>query len=263
MNLQEKHWKKLFSHLTTEANPWYGVWTVYSPVGEVLKSSQGIRILQANEDKTVITHTNKFPSPDGSTTEKQWHIDKGNCNQPDGLLHPADESKRALSLEGDGATAWVPKTLETGRSFGVELFLKHKDSNSSIGSIYDASGCLEKILHLREHFGSFPNLPEQSVIKELSGKWRGIKQSMTPDLKISDSAEIQEFVLDPTQGKNQTFFLADAVVVNIPTALKIGEEFEIVAGKLVSDNEYKRLTARYDNSGNFSLLIAEFFQLEE
>ncbi|MCP2726908.1 DUF3598 family protein [Limnofasciculus baicalensis] len=57
MNLQEQHWEKLFGHLTTEANPWHGIWTVYSPDREIIKSSQGIRILQANEDKTVITHT--------------------------------------------------------------------------------------------------------------------------------------------------------------------------------------------------------------
>ncbi len=263
MNLQEQHWDKLFGYLTNEANPWYGIWTVYSPEGEVIKSSQGIRILQANADKTVITHINQFPSPDGTTLEKQWQIDKGTCNQTDGLLHPADESKRALSVAGDGATAWVPKTLERGHPFSVELFLKHKNWNHSIGSIYDSSGCLEKILHLREHFGGFPNIPERSTIDDLSGTWSGKKQSITSDLKVSPLEEIQELVLDPTEGKNKTFFLKDAVVLNIPTELKAGEAFEIVAGRLVSDNEYHRLTAQYDDSSAFSLLTSEFFHREE
>jgi hypothetical protein len=263
MNLQEQHWQKLFGHVTTEGNPWYGEWTVYSPEQEVLKSSKGIRILQANPDKTVIDHINQFPSPDGSTQEKQWKIDKEACNQSDGLLHPADESKRALSLEGGGATAWVPKILKTEHPFSVELFLKHEDWNTSIGSIYDGSGCLEKILHLREHLGSFPNTPEKPPIKNLSGNWIGKKECMTPDTKISTLEETQELVLDPTQGKNETFFLPDGVVVNIPKRVNVGEEFELVAGRFVSHNEYKRLTAKYDKSGAFALLISEVFRQEE
>ncbi len=262
MNLQEQHWEKLFSHLTTEGSPWYGVWNVYSPEEKLIKSSKGIRILQANDDKTVITHTNQFPSPDGSMMEKQWKIVKENCNRPDGLLHPADESKRGLSLVGDGATAWVPKSLETGRPFAVELFLKHGDFNSSIGSIYEASGCLEKILHLREHLGSFPNSPEQPKIESLSGKWIGKKESMTSDLKISNPGETLELLLDKTGGKNETFLLPDGVVVNIPKKLNLGEEFEIVAGKLVTESEYQRLSAKYDESGSFCLLISEVFHLE-
>lgn len=262
MNLQEQHWEKLFGHLTTEGSPWYGIWKVYSPEKNLIKSSKGIRILQANEDKTVIIHTNQFPSPDGSTMEKQWQIDKENCNRPDGLLHPADESKRGLALVGDGATAWVPKSLEPGRPFAVELFLKDGDSNSSIGSIYDASGCLEKILHLRKHLGSFPNSPEKPKIESFSGKWIEKKESMTPDLKILNSGETPEIVLEQTGGKNETFFLPDGVVVTIPKKLKMAEEFEITAGKLVTETEYQRLTAKYNNSGSFCLLISEVFHLE-
>ncbi len=262
MNLQEKHWEKLFGNLTTEANPWHGIWTVYSPDQEIIRSSQGIRILQANEDKTAITHTNKFPLPDGSIQEKQWQMNKEACNQPDGLFHPADSSKRGIALAGYGSSAWVAKTLEIGSTFSVELFLKHDDCNTSIGSIYDQNGSLEKILHLREHLGSFPDIPAPAAIKELPGNWVGTKESITPDLKISEIEKITNLVLDTTLGKNQTFFLPDGVVVNIPEKLNVGEEFQIVAGKLVTENEYKRLPAKYNNSGAFALLISEVFHQE-
>ena len=262
-NLQEQHWEKLFGNLTTEASPWYGIWTVYSPEKEVIKSSKGIRILQANEDKTTITHTNQFPLPDGSIQEKQWQINKETCNQHDGLCHPADPLKRALSLVGYGASTWVHKQLESGRTFSVELFLKHEDWNSSIGSIYDENGSLEKILHLREHLGSFPDIPAKPEIENLSVKWIGKKDSITPDLKISDTEETQELVLEQNGDKNETFFLPDGIVVNIPKQVKVGEEFEIVAGKLVAENEYKRLTAKYDDSGAFALLISEVFHRED
>jgi hypothetical protein len=255
----EQHWEKMFGHVDTEGSPRYGFWTVYSPEKEVIKSSQGIRILHANPDKTVITHTNQFPLPDGTVQEKQWQIEKQTCNLADGLLHPANPDKRALSLTDGGTSAWVTKQLEPGRSFSVELFLKDGDWNTSIGSIYTENGCLEKILHLREHLGSYPEEAQLEEINNLSGNWIGKKQSMSPDLRISAEEETQGLVLDPTKGKNETFYLPDAVVVNIPKRVSLGEAFDIVAGKLVAENKYKRLTAKYDSSGAFVLLISEVF----
>ncbi|AFY31672.1 DUF3598 family protein [Calothrix sp. PCC 7507] len=262
--LQAQHWEKLFGDLTLEKKSLYGVWTVYSPAQEIIKSSQGIRTLQANADKTVITHTNQFPSADRTTLEKQWQIAKATCNLPDGLLHPADPSKRAFALFNYGATAWVPQKLELGRGFSVELFLKSPDGNTSIGSIYAENGDLEKILYLRESLSSFPDiLPLGTEVTTLPGNWIGSQVSITPDLKITDAEVITEFVLDPTLGKNKSFFLPDSVVVNIPDRVKLGDAFDIVAGKLVAENEYKRLTAKYNHAGDFVLLISEVFNLTD
>lgn len=107
MNKQEEHWTKLFGDITTEKNPWHGNWLVYSPTKEVIKSMSGIRILQANQDGTIITHTNQFPAPDGQVLEKSWQIEKSSCNLPDGLQHPADAKKRAIALLGKGSSAWL------------------------------------------------------------------------------------------------------------------------------------------------------------
>ncbi|TAF07319.1 MAG: DUF3598 family protein [Nostocales cyanobacterium] len=43
---------------------------------------------------------------------------------------------------------------------------------------------------------------------------------------------MNKLVLDPTLGKNETFYLPDGVVVNLPKQLKLGAGFEIIAGKL-------------------------------
>jgi hypothetical protein len=262
MNLQEEHWTKLFAQITTENSPWYGIWSVFSPEKEIIKSAKGIRNLTANESKTVITHTNQFPSPDAVIPQKQWQIDKETCNLADGLLHPADPSKRAFSLYGNGSSSWFPKKLEIGKGFSVELFLRHEDWNYSIGSIYADTGKLEKILHMREHFGSFPETPLTPAIEleSLSGKWTGTQVYMTPDLITSSPTTIEELIIDPSQGKNKTFSLPDGIVVNIPEILTLGEEFAISAARLVSDNYYQRLTTKYDQNGLFMMLIGEQFK---
>lgn len=260
MNAQEQNWKNLFGDHTLEAISWHGVWTVYSPEKEIVKSFQCVRSFRLNEEQTAIIHTNNYTYPDGSTAEYTWQLEKQSCNQRDGVIHPASLSMRSLSF-GQGAIAWLSKTLETGKKLGVELFFRYKDWRTSVSSIYEESGDLEKITVIREHLGSYPNTagPE---IENLLGKWLGTKEEMNPELKVSAAEETHALVLDPTEGKNETFFLPDGVVVNSPKKIKVGEEFEIVTGKLVSNDEYKRLTCKYDKSGAFALLISEVFHRE-
>lgn len=258
MNLQDKNWENLFGHITTEGISWHGIWTMYSLDKEIITSFKAVRRFQANEDKTVITHINKYSYPDGREEEKIWHIEKQTCNQPDGIIHPGLLSTRAVSF-GEDKNAVVSKNLEAGTKFAGELFFRYEDWRTSVVTVYAESGDLERITIIREHLNTFPNTPAKAEIEQLSRKWSGRKEYLNHDLQISASPENQELVLDPTKGKYKTISLPDGIVVNVPEKVNIGEEFEIVSGKLVTENEYQRLTAKYDNSGAFAMLISEVF----
>jgi hypothetical protein len=262
MNLQEKNWENLFGHITTEGISWHGIWTMYSPDKEIITSFKAVRRFEANEDKTVITHINKYSYSDGREEEKIWHIEKQTCNQPDGIIHPGLLSTRAVSF-GEDKNALVSKKLEAGKKIAGELFFRYEDWRTSVVTMYAESGDLEGITIIREHRNSFPNTPAKAEIEKFPGKWSGRKEYLNSDLQISASAENQQLVLYPTQGKNNTRFLPDGIVVNLPEKVNIGEEFELVAGKLVAENEYQRLTAQYENSGAFAMLISEVFSLED
>ena len=258
MNNQEQNWINLFGDLPADGISWCGTWTRYAPDQTVLKSFQGVRNFIPNEDNTVITHTNHFTYADGRTEETQWQIDKISCNHPDGMIHPASASGRALSFAA-GANVWISKNLEPGKFFGGELFFKHQEWRTSIAMMYGGDRNLVGITQIREYLGSFPERSPAPKVENLSGNWTGTKQSMTADLSISAVEEIEGLNIDPTQGKNETFFLPDRIVVNCPKQVQVGEEFQLVAGKLVADNLYKRLTVKYDNTGNFSQLTSEVF----
>ena len=263
MNNQEQNWANLFGDLPAEGISWHGTWTKYAPNQEVLLSYQGVRKFVPNQDHTVITHTNNYTFADGKTDEKQWEIDNISCNQPDGMSHPAFSSAAKTVSFGENATAVMTKSVELDKVFGSELFFRHQDWRASVVIMYDQHGDLTAITHIYEHQGSFSNEPMAGKIENISGNWRGIKQSMTPDLNISDPEEIAGLEIDPTQGKNETLFLPDRIVVNCPKKLEAGKEFELVAGKLVTDNQYKRLTLKYAESGDFMLFIREVFHRQD
>ena len=262
MNLQEQNWINLFGDISPEGTAWYGIWTRYSPELEVIQSFQGIRNFSANEDKTVITHGNNYTYPDGSTEEKEWQIEKEIANQPDGIVHSALKSMRALSLS-EAAKTWICPQLIRGNRFGCELFFQHQDFRTSVTPIYGESGELERFTQIREHLNSYPDEKPGAELKNISGNWVGKKESMTPDLQISQEPELTELKLDPTAGKNKTFFLPDGIVINVPEKVKIGEEFELVVGKMVIENKYKRMTVKYDKNGKFNQLISEVFDQKD
>lgn len=258
MNLQEQNWINLFGSHTPEGTAWYGIWTTYSTELKVIKSYQGIRKFSANEDQTIIFHQNNYTYSDDSTEEKQWQIEKEIANQPDGIIHPALESMRYLSF-GEGANIGISPELKPGYPFGGELFFQHQNWRTSVVAFYGKNGDLAIITHIREHLNSYPEQPPAAELKSISGNWVGQKQFMTPDLKISQESELTELQLDPNHGKNQTFFLPDKIIMNIPENVKQGEEFELMIGKMVTDNKYKRMTVKYDRDGKFWQLISEVF----
>ena len=262
MNLQEQNWINLFGDISPEGTAWYGIWTRYSPELEVIKSFQGIRKFSANQDKTVITHHNNYTYADGSTEEKEWQIEKEIANQPDGMIHPAFESMRSLSLSEEVKT-WMCPQLKIGNRFGGELFFQHQNFRTSVVTIYGENGELVSFTQIREHLNSYPDQKPGAELKNISGNWVGKKESMTPDLQISQESEMTELELDPTAGKNKTFFLPDGIVINVPETVKIGEEFELVVGKMVIENKYKRMTIKYDKDGEFIQLIYEVFDRKD
>ncbi|MEB3342744.1 DUF3598 family protein [Okeania sp.] len=165
---------------------------------------------------------------------------------------------RALSC-GEQANAGILPKLVSGNRFGCELFFRYENFRTSVVSIYEENGELAAFTQIREHLNSYPDEKPRAELKDISGIWVGKKRSITPDLQISQELEKIDLELDPTAGKNKTFFLPDGIVINVPEKLKIGEKFEMVVGKMMIENKYKRMTVKYNQNGEFIQLISEVF----
>ncbi|NEP34401.1 DUF3598 family protein [Moorena sp. SIO3B2] len=245
MDLKEQNWKNFtVNHL----RDWHGIWTRYSPEGEVKESFQSLRSFRSNPEQTEIYHTNRYIYADGRIEEKNWQYDK--------------QSMRGFFFE-QGAAVLSGKQLESGAVLPHELLLKHEDIRHSVALIYDSNGSLMRAVSIREDAAGFPSkywskeinlLPERN----LSGNWQGTAVTMTPDLKVSEPIATQ--IHWPLAG-NKMFFFPDGISLSCPTKVSIGTSFNIAANWLVTDSQLQQLRVNYDNYGAFSGLTLELFHL--
>lgn len=257
MNNLDKNWNNLFGEYATDETAWYGQWTVYSP-DQIMKSQQAIRSFCSSVDNTVITHINRYIDASGNVEEKTWQLARETCNQPDGVIHPAVSSMRALSF-GAGATAWTSQKLVPGNPFGVEFFFRDRNWRTSAAIVYGENSQLNRIVHIREHLGCFSNEPLSLEPSEISGNWIGKKRSMTPDLSISSEEETQ-ISFDQISGHHRMISLSGNVILMLPERVNIEQPIQIAAGQRTADHQLKYLTAHYATAGAFTLLVSATLQ---
>lgn len=259
MNLKDQNWKNF---TTNHLRDWHGIWTRYSPQGEVTESFQSLRSFQSNSKETEIVQKNHYTYSDGRRVEKSWEYNQLSNSLSDGVFHPETESMRGIFFES-GHAAWVSTKLKTDSYFAVELFFKYQELRHSVSIVYDESGRLFRTTNIREDATGFLSqywsneinqLPEQ----DLSGNWQGTAVTMTPDLKISEPVVTQ---LHWGWEGHKTFFLPDGVSVSCPGKVSVGTSFTMVANWLVKTSQMHQLLVNYDKSGNFSALTLELLYL--
>ncbi|MEG4115302.1 MULTISPECIES: DUF3598 family protein [unclassified Microcoleus] len=254
MNNLDKNWNNLFGEYTGDETAWHGQWTTHSPNQEVINSKQAIRGFRSNLDNTVITHINRYLDADGNVVdEKNWQIDRETCNQPDGVIHPAMSSMRALSL-GAGATAWTSQKLIPGKPFGVELFFRDDNWRTSAAIIYGENGQLNRIVQIREHLSCFSDQSPSLGTSDISGNWIGKKRSLTSNLSVSPEENTQ-ISFDKLSGQHKMISLPGGMILMLPEIVTVDRPIQLAAGQRTADEQLKYLTAHYSADGQFTLLI--------
>src|SRR5919199_1000903 len=259
MELKEKNWQNFCAQNLRELP---GLWTGYTPQGELFGSFQLLRSFQSKKEQTKITHTSRYTFADGRTEEHAWQFNKQSSNLPDGLVHPENDSMRSFFFE-QGAAASAVKQLETGSPCRIQLGFKHEDLVPSVVVFYDDRGSLMRTVCIRldaagfssKHWSTECNLLAE---RNLSGNCVGTSVTMTPDLKVSPAVATQ--LKWPLEG-NETFFFPDGISLSCPTQVNVGKNFTIAANWLVTSSQLQQLIINYDELGAFSALTLELFPL--
>lgn len=226
---------------------WQGIWTRYSPNGEVIESFQCIRSLRASADCSEISHQNHYIYSDGTNETKTF----GPYQKP---------ATRSLFL--DNSFSWGSIKLESGSPFGFETGFTNENKRVSVGVLYDRTTKLEKITIIAEHLASFAN-ESSSLGNYEKMNWQGICHAIAPNLEAlpetpSAWCEIEDLGEDYLTIHQQQ----DGISVSCPRQIASGKDFVLAVDWQVNSSLLQR-GIRHFNCSEFTHFSLEFFTLAE
>ena len=169
MDVQLRNWETFVEyHVNCD---WYGIWSRYSPDGEVTESFQGIRSFHTNTDSSEVTHQNYLKYADGNSETKTF----GPYKKP---------TIRALFLD-NSFYAGSPK-VEIGSGFGFETGFRYENKRSEAVVIYNETGDLQRITFINEKLVDYPKSITHLTPQEISQNWQGKAISINSDLLTSE-----------------------------------------------------------------------------
>lgn len=255
MNLKDQNWKNFTdSHLYD----WYGIWTRYTPQGNVKESFQSVRLFKSNPELTEIHQTNRYIYDSDNIKEESWSYNQQDNSLDDGMFHPSRSTIRGFFLKS-GHAVWLSTQLQEGSYLGAELFFRNENLRHSVGIVYDELGNLFHTANIREDLRGFPSQYwstdiEQLPERNLNGNWQGTSMTMTSDLNISTPVSTS---LKWEWKGHKTFYLPDGVSISCPQKITFGTPFILVGNWLLNDAQMQQLMVKYGQSGNFSSLILQ------
>jgi hypothetical protein len=261
MDVKVQNWNNFTDqHL----HDWHGIWTRYTPTGEVKESFRSLRHFESNAEKTEIYQLNKYIYADDNIQEQSWHYNQSDNSLSDGMFHPQNALMRGYFFPSGHAT-WVTTQLLSGSYLAMELFFKYQHLRHSVGIVYDDQGNLFRTANIREDSTVYPSSYwstdlEQLSQRDLQKNWQGTSITITPDLQISEP--ISTHLTWGWEG-HKTFFLPDGVSISCPAKVTVDTPFICAANWLINETEIHQLIANYDESGKFQALTLERCELKQ
>src|SRR5215471_14766434 len=172
MDLQYTNWERFCRY---HVGDWYGLWTPYTVDGVALTSWQCIRSFQRTADGRAITHQNHYHYADGRQETKTF-----------GPYTPA--TTRAVFVEASFSLGSPAVAAET--PFAFETGFRVAERRVSLVVRSDAHGVWQPLVVITEHLGRWAERPLAEEIPALPQGWRGLRRTITPDLRVPPAEPI-------------------------------------------------------------------------
>ena len=221
---------------------WYGVWTKYSPDGQVIDSFQCIRSFHLNQNGSEIKHQNHYIYPDGKKETRNF----GPYKKPD---------TRALFL--DNSFSWGSIIVVEESRFGFKTGFRYEDKRVSAVVIYNETGNLQEITVISEVLKGISE--ESNVIspEQFSGIWKGKAKTINPNWIVSFPVETIYNQLENNADDYLNLHFPEGVYVNCPSQVEPEKDFVAVVDWLINPNLLQSGIRKYDSSGFTDFTLAE------
>ena len=242
---------------------WHGLWTRYTPQGEVMQSFQSLRSFKiGNSEKTLVKQTNRYTYSDGSTQEKAFEYSMGSTGFTDNRSTGFVGMKVAFFESGHGVSLAVH--LNHTNYTGVEIFFRHEETIRHSTAIGYNERKLVRVSSVREDSSGYPGKHWSMEVKPVSeriftGNWEGTSVTQFPDLTISEPVQTQ---LQWGWEGHQVLYLPDGITVSCPREIIEGTPVDVVASWLVTDTKMHQMRIKYDSNGYYMSQTLDVLELK-
>jgi Domain of unknown function (DUF3598) len=240
MDLQDANWERFCRY---HVGDWYGIWTPYTMDGVALAPWQCIRSFQRTADGRAITHQNHYRYADGRQETKTF-----------GPYTPA--TTRAVFVEA--SFSWGSPTVAGEPPFFFETGFRAAERRVSLVARSDAHGVWQPLVVITEHLGRFAEWPSAVGIPALSQGCRGLRRTITPDLRVSPADPIAWRRLEEVREDRLTVRVPDGLAVSLPHRLAPGQPLVGIVEWAVDATTVHRGIRTYEATGFAQFSLDQF-----
>jgi hypothetical protein len=208
MDLHYTNWERFCQY---HIGDWYGIWTPYTLDGVALAPWQCIRSFQLSVDGRAIIHQNHYRYADGRQETKIF-----------GPYTPATTHavfvEASFSLGSPAVAGATPFAFETG--------FRAAERRVSLVARSDAHGVWQPLVVITEHLGRWAERQPAGGIPALPQGCRGLRRTITPDLRVSTAEPIAWRRLEEVGEDRLTVRVPGGLAVSLPRRLAPGQPLE-------------------------------------
>jgi hypothetical protein len=240
MDLHDANWERFCRY---HVGDWYGRWTPYTLDGVALTPRQCIRSFRLTTDGGAITHQNHYRSADG----RQETTTFGPYTP---ATMPAVFVEASFSLGSSAVAGATPFAFETG--------FRAAERRVSLVARSDAHGVWQPLVVITEHLGQFAERPPVVEIPALPRGWRGLRRTITPDLRVSTAEPIAWCRLEEVGEDRLTVRVPGGMAVSLPRRLAPGQPWVGIVEWAVEASTVHRGIRTYEATGFAQFSLDQF-----
>ncbi len=183
-------------------------WTPYTVDGVALAPWQCIRSFQLTADGRAITHQNHSRYADGRQETKTF-----------GPYTP--DTTRGVFVEA--SFSWGAPAVAGATPFAFETGFRAAERRVSLAARSAAHGVWQPLVVMTEHLGRFAERQPAGGLPALPQGWRGLRRTITPDLRVSIAEPIAWRRLEEVGEDRLTVRVPDGLAVSLPRRLTPGQ----------------------------------------
>jgi hypothetical protein len=220
-----------------------GSGTPYTVDGVALTPRQCIRSFHCTADGRAITHQNHYRYADGSQETKTF-----------GPYTPA--TTRGVFVEA--SFSWGSPAVANETLFAFETGFRAAERRVSLVVRSDAHGVWQPFVVITEHLGQFATRQSAVESPTLPRGWRGLRRTITPDLRVSTAEPIAWRRLEEMGEDRLTGRMPGGLAVSLPRRLAPGQPWVGIVEWVVEATTVHRGIRTYEATGFAQFSLDQF-----